>query len=292
MNQIEIYNHLDGNNLCNLFANTIVEKLKENNPNVMVEISVINVRNFFIVRGKTDSDTVLNLTDVISKKLESLKPESSKLLKIIDVILYNTSFDDNTLNVTETYVKNNRHKFYQKFVNQNSKDGLYFNIKVDELHSIILFDCDKEDISKVKNVLLSEFPSFDVIKSDFSSDTYFSDSIYGLNVNSEKSYKVLSQFISEHLFHLGLSNEVSINIFSKSKLSEIDNLNCEIKISSDKNMVKSEWLESLILDVFPINLSDIIKEFNLNGYNFESTILDSENKPYSKLNKVSEFILV
>jgi predicted alpha/beta superfamily hydrolase len=80
MNQIEIYNHLDGNNLCNLFANTIVEKLKENNPNVMVEISVINVRNFFIVRGKTDSDTVLNLTDVISKKLESLKPESSKLL--------------------------------------------------------------------------------------------------------------------------------------------------------------------------------------------------------------------
>ena len=51
MNVTKYYNFLDGENLCNIFASLIVNKINESFPNANTEISVINVRNFFIIKG-------------------------------------------------------------------------------------------------------------------------------------------------------------------------------------------------------------------------------------------------
>ena len=290
MGTIEVYNPFDGKNLCNLFANTIVEELKKINPNVMVEVSVINVRNLFIVRGKTDSKTVLNLTDTFSNKLESLMSEKPDVLKVIDIITYNTSLNSGILNITKTNSKPLKNKFLD-FVNLHSKNKLYFSLKVDELHSTIIFDCFEQDIKKVTDVISLEFTSYDIIKGDFSSEVYVSDLEYGMNINSEKSYNTLIDYVSNHLFHLGLCNEVTINLYSKNELKSVDNLNCDLTIKTDKSFVKEDWLSSLILDLFPFELDKIIKELNLGGYNFESKIINNQN-PWYNLNKIREFILI
>jgi S-adenosylmethionine synthetase len=290
MGTIEVYNLFDGKNLCNLFANTIVEELKKINPNVMVEISVINVRNFFIVRGKTDSKTVLNLTDIFSNKLENLMFEKPDVLKVIDIITYNTSLNSGILNISKTNSKSLKTK-YLDFVNLHTKNKLYFSLKVDELHSTIIFDCFEQDIKKVTDVISLEFTSYDIIKGDFSSEVYVSDSEYGMNINSEKSYYMLIDYVSNHLFHLGLCDEVTINLYSKNELKVVDNLNCELTVKTNKSFVKEEWLSSLILDLFPFELNEIIKELNLDSYNFENRIIDNQN-PWSNLSKVREFILI
>ena len=55
---IEVSSFLSGKNLCNIFADLIVKKINEEFPDAKTQISVINVRNFFIVKGVTTSDIV------------------------------------------------------------------------------------------------------------------------------------------------------------------------------------------------------------------------------------------
>ena len=67
-NYFEVYNFLDGNNLCNVFANLLVNKYEELSPNSKTEIKVINLRNFFVVRGVTSCEELCNITELFQKK--------------------------------------------------------------------------------------------------------------------------------------------------------------------------------------------------------------------------------
>ena len=89
MNYIEFYNFLDGKNLCNIFANLIVKEINNKLPDAKTDISVINVRNFFIVKGTTTYNEVINLAELFQNYLKKYDTELSNKVRVIDSILYN-----------------------------------------------------------------------------------------------------------------------------------------------------------------------------------------------------------
>jgi hypothetical protein len=51
-------------------------------------------------------------------------------------------------------------------------------------------------------------------------------------------------------------------------------------------------LESLVRDLFPFEIDEIIKHLDLNNYNFEDEIFVLDNYPWKKRDKTSEMILM
>lgn len=118
-----------------------------------------------------------------------------------------------------------------------------------------------------------------------------SDRYYGLSINTDKTYIVLSKYISNHIFRKNLCTSISINLNSKflytSNWSDIN-----LKLSSQDCIVNLEWLESLILDLFPFELNQIISDLELEKFDFENEITKTMVYPWLKLDKISEMILV
>ena len=72
---IEVSSFLSGKNLCNIFADLIVKKINEEFPDAKTQISVINVRNFFIVKGTTTYNEVINLAELFQNYLKKYDKE-------------------------------------------------------------------------------------------------------------------------------------------------------------------------------------------------------------------------
>ncbi len=294
MYSAEVYNYFDGKHLCNFFSNLIVEELKKYDPKSRTEITVINSRNFFVVRGYTSSETVLNLTDILTEGLKRINPSWSGYLNVIDVIYYNHTFKDTPLHLNLKFDSSSNDEL-QNFVNSHAKNGLFFNMKIDNITSVIFYDCKEEDKESVNTILKENYPKYKIFKSDFSNDVYVSDRYYGLSMNHEKPYHVLLKNISKHIFRMGITKKVSLSIFSENPLDEIDNLNIDLKIKNERSLVKKGWLRSLILDLFPFSEKDIISDYNLDQYNCEVEIIPSDdevNLPYESMYKISEFLLI
>ena len=77
MNTLNVYNLLDGKTLCNIFASLIVNKINQLSPNSKTEISVINVRSFFIVKGITNSGIAINPSEILQEFLKPYGDEKS-----------------------------------------------------------------------------------------------------------------------------------------------------------------------------------------------------------------------
>jgi hypothetical protein len=294
MNVVEVCNFLDGKNLCNFFANLIVQELNKIDPNTRTEITVINSRNFFVVRGKTSSENVLNLTDLFSEALKRINPKWDNPLSVIDTIHYNNNFIDSPLHLNLSYYSEDQSDL-QSFVNEHAKQDILFNIKIDNYSFVIFYDCKKDDTEKVNTLLKEKFPKYKLFKSNFSNDVYMSDRYYGLSMNYEKPYYVLLKSISKHVFRMRFSKKLTISIFSEEKFSEIDSLNTVLKIKTDGSVVKKGWLKSLVLDLFPFSENEIITQYNLKDHNCEVEIVPQETEvelPYDKMCKISEFLLV
>jgi hypothetical protein len=282
MSTINVYNFLDGANLCNIFANLIVLKIKETFPDAKTEISVINVRNFFIIKGQTTSETLINIAEIFQDFLNNYNEELSKKVRVFDMILYGKEFDDLPLNISYKEIKKESIKInnLQKMINNHSKNKIYFNIKLDELSKIVFFDCQNEQYSDVKNILEKEFVGYELIKHDFSNETYISEKIYGQSMHNEKPYLLLFKFISDHLFKLGISKEVDMSISSVLHTKDITNENINLIISNDNHIVKREWLESLVMDVFPFELEKLKIRFS-DCDDLTSFVIDSDTDNYS-----------
>ena len=100
MEKICVYNFLDGNNLCNIFANLIVNKISELVPDSKTEITVVNVRNFFVVMGKTTSDVLINIAEIFQSFLNDYDEELSKKVRVFDIITYNSEIENIPLSIT------------------------------------------------------------------------------------------------------------------------------------------------------------------------------------------------
>jgi hypothetical protein len=292
MNVTKYYNFLDGANLCNIFASLIVNKINESFPNAKTEISVINVRNFFIIKGKTSSDKPLLIADIFQEFVSEYDQELSKTIRVIDVINYNVDFNYGTMVVDYYSNKKNDDFSIQSFVNSYVKENKYFNIKIDEVNNVLYYDCTSENQDFVFSLLEEKFKDYLLIKSDFSQETYVSEKFYGLSNNNEKLYHMLVRYIFHNLSMVGISRELNIKLVSDIRIDDVDNESIKLYIFNDNHIVKTSWLESLILDVFPFtkdSLSDLYSPHKLD--HIDDIINGEINSPWKKLNLINELVL-
>lgn len=293
MNYIEFYNFLDGKNLCNIFANLIVKEIKNKLPDAKTDISVINVRNFFIVKGTTTYNEVINLAELFQNYLKKYDTELSNKVRVIDSILYNKVVDQEPLNLKEVFIKSQEKKYQslQQKLNRYTKEKVYFNFKLQERTNHVYYDCSSEQLSTVITILEEQFPEYVLVKSDFSQEIYISDKVYGLS-NNNRLYHLLLWSIKNHIFELGISKKLDVSLYSDVNINEMDNLTVNFVLHNDNHIVKTEWLESLVLDVFPFDVESLKTKFG-NVDDLEELIMGTDEVyPFKQLSYLNDFILL
>ena len=293
MNYIEFYNFLDGKNLCNIFANLIVKEINNKLPDAKTDISVINVRNFFIVKGTTTYNEVINLAELFQNYLKKYDTELSNKVRVIDSILYNKVVDQEPLNLKEVFIKSQEKKYQslQQKLNRYTKEKVYFNFKLQERTNHVYYDCSSEQLSIVITILEEQFPEYVLVKSDFSQEIYISDKVYGLS-NNNRLYHFLLWSIKNHIFELGISKKLDVSLYSDVNINEMDNLTVNFVLHNDNHIVKTEWLESLVLDVFPFDVESLKIKFG-NVDDLEELIMGTDEVyPFKQLSYSKDFILL
>jgi len=293
MNYIEFYNFLDGKNLCNIFANLIVKEINNKLPDAKTDISVINVRNFFIVKGTTTYNEVINLAELFQNYLKKYDTELSNKVRVIDSILYNKVVDQEPLNLKEVFIKSEEKKYQslQQKLNRYTKEKVYFNFKLQERTNHVYYDCSSEQLSTVITILEEQFPEYVLVKSDFSQEIYISDKVYGLS-NNNRLYHFLLWSIKNHIFELGISKKLDVSLYSDVNINEMDNLTVNFVLHNDNHIVKTEWLESLVLDVFPFDVESLKTKFG-DVDDLEELIMGTdESYPFKQLSYLNDFILL
>ena len=293
MNYIEFYNFLDGKNLCNIFANLIVKEINNKLPDAKTDISVINVRNFFIVKGTTTYNEVINLAELFQNYLKKYDTELSNKVRVIDSILYNKVVDQEPLNLKEVFIKSQEKKYQslQQKLNRYTKEKVYFNFKLQERTNHVYYDCSSEQLSTVITILEEQFPEYVLVKSDFSQEIYISDNVYGLS-NNNRLYHFLLWSIKNHIFELGISKKLDVSLYSDVNINEMDNLTVNFVLHNDNHIVKTEWLESLVLDVFPFDVESLKTKFG-NVDDLEELIMGTDEVyPFKQLSYLNDFILL
>ena len=293
MNYIEFYNFLDGKNLCNIFANLIVKEINNKLPDAKTDISVINVRNFFIVKGTTTYNEVINLAELFQNYLKKYDTELSNKVRVIDSILYNKVVDQEPLNLKEVFIKSQEKKYQslQQKLNRYTKEKVYFNFKLQERTNHVYYDCSSEQLSTVITILEEQFPEYVLVKSDFSQEIYISDNVYGLS-NNNRLYHFILWSIKNHIFELGISKKLDVSLYSDVNINEMDNLTVNFVLHNDNHIVKTEWLESLVLDVFPFDVESLKTKFG-NVDDLEELIMGTDEVyPFKQLSYLNDFILL
>ena len=293
MNYIEFYNFLDGKNLCNIFANLIVKEINKNLPDAKTDISVINVRNFFIVKGTTTYNEAINLAELFQNYLKEYDTELSNKMRVIDSILYNKVVDQEPLNLKEVFIKSQEKKYQnlQQKLNRYTKEKVYFNFKLQERTNHVYYDCSSDQLSTVINILEEQFPNYILIKCDFSQEIYVSDKVYGLS-NNNRLYHFLLWSIKNHIFGLGISKKIDVSLYSDVNLNDMDNLTVNFVLHNDDHIVNTHWLESLVLDVFPFDVESLKSKYG-NIDDLESLIMgNDEEYPFKLLSHSRDFILL
>ena len=290
---VDVYNFLSGKNLCNIFSNLIVEKITSNFPNSKVEVSVINLQDFFVVRGNTSCTEVINLSDLFQKFLNEYDKELSKKIRVIDVIKYGSDIENSGLNInyeekkSSSYLKNSVGDLLKKLL----EEKIYLDLKIDNEDKIIFYSSDNKNLSDVISFLKKNFSNYTSTKKDLSHEIYISDRVFGLSNHGEKFYYLLLMNITKHLFDLGISSDISFSIVSDLKITEINSETVNFKINKGNYITKKEWLESLILDVFDFEYVKLKSLFD--GVDLLDYILNpcNEENKVNKLYKISDIIL-
>ncbi len=292
MSYYEIYNYLDGKNICNIFANLIVNKIHSEVPDAKTEITVNNVRNFFIVKGSTSYDKTIDLSELLREFYTKHYPLKVNDVRVFDLITYNKEIELGSVNTNISSNKKYDKKFneLQNFVNSNVNKNILFNMKYVESGDVIYYDCKNENISEVITVLENYFIGTTLLKVDMSNECFISDRIYGLSPNI-RLYDILLINIKNHVLKLGLGENFNCNLNSIKLPQDIENDDMMITLNNNSFKVKNEWLESLILDVFPFELNELNTVFG-NLVDLESYIITGKCEELEETKYMRDFILV
>ncbi len=292
MSYYEIYNYLDGKNICNIFANLIVNKIHSEVPDAKTEITVNNVRNFFIVKGSTSYEKTIDLSELLRDFYTKHNPSKVNDVRVFDLITYNKEIELGSVNTNISSNKKYDKKFneLQNFVNSNVRKNILFNMKYNESSNVIYYDCKNENISEVITVLENYFIGTTLLKVDMSNECFISDRIYGLSPNM-RLYDILLINIKNHVLKLGLGENFNCNLNSIKLPQDIENDDMMITLNNNSFKVKNEWLESLILDVFPFELNELNTVFG-NLVDLESHIITGKCEELEETKYMRDFILV
>jgi len=292
MSYYEIYNYLDGKNVCNIFANLIINKIQSEVPDAKTEITVNNVRNFFIVKGSTSYDKTIDLSELLIDFYTKHYPSKINDVRVFDLIVYNKSIEPESINVSNTSNKSYDKKFnsLQSFVNRQVSKNVLFNMKYVENDNIIYYDCKNENISEVISILEDEFKNVTLLKVDMSNECFISDRIYGLSPNL-RLYDLLLINIKNHIFKLSLGEQFNCNLNSIKLPKDIENDDMFISLNDGNYKVSTKWLESLVLDVFPFGYSDLSSVFG-NLVDLQDYIITGKCEQLEETKFIRDFILV
>jgi len=292
MSYYEIYNYLDGKNICNIFANLIVNKIHSEVPDAKTEITVNNVRNFFIVKGSTSYDKTIDLSELLRDFYTKHNPSKVNDVRVFDLITYNKEIELGSVNTNISSNKkyNKRFNELQNFVNSNVSKNILFNIKYIESGNVIYYDCKDENISQVITLIENYFNDSTLLKVDMSNECFISDRIYGLSPNM-RLYDLILINIKNHVFKLGLGENFNCNLNSIKLPQDIENDDMMITLNNNSFKVNNEWLESLILDVFPFELNELNTVYG-NLVDLESYIITGKCEELEESKYMRDFILV
>ena len=295
MNFVESYNFLDGNNLCNVFATLLVQKIENEVPDAKTEITVLNVRNFFLVKGKTTSTEVLNVADIFSDFLIKYSKEMSEKVRVIDLISYGEKIEKNNyvLNLSFNKVELTNKFEGEKFVNSLINENIFLNIKVNHKDKTVLYGCENCVDEYVKQIISVYVNGYDIYPSDFSDEIYISDKYYGLSKTPEKYYICLLRNVAYHLFSTCVSKHLDFEIVFDIPHDDINSENIKLSITNNNHITKKSWLESLILDIFPMDLKSLQSNYVINYQDDIDYIITSESpQPWLNLNMAKDIILL
>lgn len=264
---IEVSSFLTNKSLCNIFAEKIVKEINKESPDAKTQITVLNVRSFFIVRGYTSSEKVVNLSDILSEIYEKYDTELVKTVRVIDTILYNRKPNEKLrLSYKENKKDSHLVKKLQETCDSIQKKGFYITIKVQGNNLFYDFD---HHVDFDPSYISSMFDGYNCIKDDFSNDVYISDDLYGMSNDSLKYYHVLIRKITYNLFNKGFSSDVCLDICSDLEIDKIDSENINLSLKTSE-VISKEKLESMILDNFNFNLSSLTNEFDLKDFEYKT----------------------
>ena len=279
MSQIEINNPLDGKRLCNALADLLVKKFEETTPGCKTEITVFNHRSFFIVNGFTTSTKTINIADLFKNYLKNFNDKMYETIKVIDIIKFVEVLVVNPLNINFNYNKN--YDSIQKelclLVDEFFNNRIKVNLKLDLKNKIMFYQANNSEPLFVEKLNL-KYPEYKLIKYNFDNIEYSSDKKYGLSFGSEKLYYFLGDYISNHLFNKSISNKLEFCMYSDENFKDINSENIIFKISNNDHIVKTEWLESLVLDVFPFDSGSLLNTFTKENLETKTEELDLINE--------------
>lgn len=123
----------DRNFIVNSLSNFLVDKLGVDNSSI---IKVLDLGNFFVIKGKTNSKEILNLNDVISEFNEKYSQfcESLKITNTIDLIQYDCNLEDSK-KLTLTLHNTEKSDFHYKQIDffKENKLANDFHFVVEEI---------------------------------------------------------------------------------------------------------------------------------------------------------------
>lgn len=276
-----IYTPIYGDNLCNLLSNKIIEEFNGINTNHITEVTVVDLQNFIVVKGRTTINNPINYSKIFSEYISDLS-DVTKNFNVIDLIEYNTKPNHNMVNLT---------------MSLNSKDNIYPIYDLSEnIQGFYDINHENRTISSNNNKILdlllgdprlSDFTTF----KQKTNGIFMSQPMYGKNLMSEKIFEIFLKYVTFNLFEKQIVKDITYNIFNVGDINNINWENINLTIDSRSSIVSIEWLHSLILDVFDFNPKSIKKHLSLESYNFENEII-SNDKCWKLNDKVKELILL
>lgn len=258
--------------LVNKFAEFILSELNKNkNHKTKIEVSLFDA--FFVINGKTESQNLVDMSDV-QKRFYDINKElfehvGIKNINTIDIIKYNTLPDIPSEQHFDFYDSN------RPVFNRNVID-LIKNIKQDYLS---INYTDKVEVETF-NEITSEFTTY-------SSGVITSEFPYGYSLNTNRAYLYYSEYITNQLFKVCLCDKIVFK-YSTNFNEELNDIMIDVEsdsIFSDKD------LKSLVLDVFDFNLNNFIVT-KLSKLDFNSSI-DSqlEKSDWLVMDKINDLNL-
>ena len=237
--------------------------------------------------GETEYTEPLDITEIFNSVMENVPEPLKMIVKVFDLISYNTKRVSSTILYTEHFSK------YKKTLSENftkyseilklNKKECYTNIKCFNTDVYI------ETISNVNDVKLPK----GYIDWKPNTKVFTSLPIFGKDIHSEKYIYMLFRYIAHTLFEAGLCNIVKLSINTNNPVDQLywDNVNFEI--DSEYFLISKKWTESLILDIFNFEVNKVIEDLNLEVYDFANEILhEYENYPWLRNDKLNDIVFV
>jgi hypothetical protein len=235
--------------ITNLFADFILSKIPHNEDSI---IKVIDCKNFFIIKGKTSYNQVLDLSEILNEFIKKYEDNIGdvKLSHTIDLIEYEVKMNKPT---DFEFVYHNstncsyNHKQIESY--ENKKSSYDYNYVVTEIND--------EDM-----VSVSEFP-------------------YGYSLGQGR----LHYYYGKHIYYSIPTNyPVNTLIFNMSK-NKTENDEPIFSVRQSNSTFIDKTLTSAILDVFDFDMAWLEKELKKVDWSFELLNPLEEYDFIKKINK-------